>query len=51
MRKILTAKILEQSADKTLIDYNYNVELVLSSSSSQSVMQPLLVVELYLKVN
>ena len=34
MRKILTAKILEQSADKTLIDYNYNVELVLSSSAS-----------------
>ena len=51
MRKILTAKMLEQSADKSLIDYNYNVELVMSSSSSQSVMQPLLVVELHLKVN
>ena len=43
--------ILDQTADKILVDYNYNVEFVLSSSSSQKVAQPLLVLELILKVN
>ena len=33
------------------MDYNYNVELVISSSSSQKIAQPLLVLELIIKVN
>ena len=43
--------IMDQTADKVLVDYNYNVEFVMSSSSSQRVAQPLLVLELILKVN
>ena len=27
LRKVLTAQVLERTADKTLIDYNFNVEL------------------------
>ena len=34
-----------------MLDYNYNIEFVMSSSSSQNVAQPLLVLELILKVN
>ena len=51
LRKVLTAQVLERTADKTLIDYNFNVELVMSSSSSQKVNSPLMTVELLLKVN
>ena len=36
MRKILTQRVINSSFDKNLIDYNYNVELVMASSSSQS---------------
>ena len=37
--------------DKYLIDYNYNIEYVMSSSTSQKVSTPLLVLELFLQVN
>ena len=43
--------ILNDSGDKVLIDYNYNIEFVMSSSSSQNIAQPLLVLELLLRVN
>ena len=34
LQKVLTDLIIEQSADKMLIDYNYNIQMNLSSSSS-----------------
>ena len=51
MRKIFTGLVLNETSDKNLIDYNYNVELVISSSSSQSVQVPMLTLELLLRVN
>ena len=47
----MTELVIAQSNDKILIDYNYNIEHVISSSSSQKINQPLLVLELFLRVN
>ena len=45
--------VVDQCSDKTLIDYNFNVEMVMSSSSSMKMGggYPLLVLELKLRVN
>ena len=43
--------ILDQSSDKVLLDYNYNIEYVMSSSTTQNIGQPMMVLELVLKVN
>ena len=47
----MTQTVLEQSSDKFLIDYNYNIEFVISSSSASKIGQPLMVLELFLRVN
>ena len=51
IQQTLVEMILNDSSDKVLIDYNYNIELVMSSSSSQNVATPLLILELFLRVN
>ena len=51
LRTILTEIVLGGCTDKQLIDYNFNIEMVVSSNSSQRVMQPLLVLELMLRVD
>ena len=43
--------VLEQSNDQTLIDYNYSIEMVMSSDSSNKIGEPLLMLELTLKLN
>ena len=45
--------VVDQCSDKTLIDYNFNIEMVMSSSTSQKMGggYPLLVLELKLSVN
>lgn len=51
LQTILTDLVLGQSTDKQLLDYNYNVEMVISSSTSSKVAQPMMVLELLLRVN
>ena len=51
LQKILTELVLEKSSDKILVDYNYSIEWVVSSNTSSKVAQPILVLELTLKVN
>ena len=51
LQKILTEMILDASSDKVLVDYNYSIEMVMSSDSAAKVAQPLMVLELNLKVN
>ena len=51
IQKILTQIVLESSSDKFLIDYNYNIEFVMSSSSAAKIGQPIMVLELFLRVN
>ena len=48
IQQILVELVLKGTNDKYLIDYNYNIEFVMSSSSSQKVASPLLVLELLL---
>ena len=49
MRKVLTELVLQQSIDKHLVDYNYNVELCLSSDTMMRVNESMLVLELFLR--
>ena len=49
MRKVLTELVLQQAIDKHLIDYNYNVELCLSSDTLMRVNESMLVLELFLR--
>ena len=37
IQRILTQIVLESSSDKFLIDYNYNIEFVMSSSSAAKI--------------
>ena len=46
--QVLTELIFRKSSDSYLLDYNYNIETVLSSDSFMKVNEPLLVLELYL---
>lgn len=46
--QVLTELIFRKSSDSYLLDYNYNVETVLSSDSFMKVNEPLLVLELFL---
>ena len=47
--KYLTQLVFTQSTDKTLIDYNFNVETIVSSDSFARVNEQLLNIELVLK--
>ena len=51
VQKIMVERTIQSANDKYLIDYNYNVEMIMSSSSSQNAAIPLLVLELQLLVN
>lgn len=46
--QVLTELIFRKSSDSYLLDYNYNIETVLSSDSFMKVNEPLLVLELFL---
>ena len=49
LRKVLSELVLHQALDKHLVDYNYNVELCLSSDSMQRVNESILVLEMFLR--
>ena len=49
LRKVLTELVLQQAIDKHLVDYNYNVELCLSSDTMMRVNESMLVLELFLR--
>ena len=49
--KVLTELVFRQSVDSYLLDYNYNVETVLSSDSYSKQNEQLLVLELLLAQN
>lgn len=49
LRRVMTELVLRQSSDSYLVDYNYNIELCMSSSTSAKVMTPLLILELILR--
>ena len=51
LRKVLTDAVLKETSDLSLIDYNYNIELVMSSNASQKVQAPMMTLELFLRVN
>ena len=46
--KVLTELVFRQSVDSYLLDYNYNVESVVSSDSFSKLNEQLLVLELFL---
>lgn len=49
LRKVLTELVFQSALDRHLVDYNYNVELCLSSDTMMRVNEPLLVLELFLR--
>ena len=49
--KVLTELIFRQSVDSYLLDYNFNVETILSSDSYSKLSEQLLVLELMLAQN
>ena len=49
LRKVLTELVFQSAVDRHLVDYNYNVELCLSSDTMMKVNEPMLVVELFLR--
>ena len=49
--KVLTELVFRQSVDSYLLDYNYNVETVISSDSYSKLNEQLLVLELLLAQN
>lgn len=49
LRKVLTDLVFQSSVDRHLVDYNYNVELCLSSDTMMKVNEPMLVLELFLR--
>ena len=49
LRKVLTELVFQSAVDKHLVDYNYNVELCLSSDTMMKVNEPMLVLELFLR--
>ena len=51
LAKVLTELVFRQSVDSYLLDYNYNVETVLSSNSFSKQSEQLLVLELFLAQN
>jgi hypothetical protein len=46
--KVLTELVFRQSVDSYLLDYNYNIETVVSSDSFSKLNEQLLVLELFL---
>lgn len=46
--KVLTELVFRQSVDSYLLDYNYNIETVVSSDSYSKLNEQLLVLELML---
>ena len=46
--KVLTELVFRQSVDSYLLDYNYNIETVVSSDSYSKLNEQLLVLELFL---
>ena len=49
LRKVLTELVFQSAVDRHLVDYNYNVELCLSSDTMLKVNEPMLVLELFLR--
>ena len=49
LRKVLTELVFQSALDHHLVDYNYNIELCLSSDTMMRVNEPLLVLELFLR--
>jgi len=49
--RVLTELVFRQSVDSYLLDYNYNIETVLSSDSFSKQNEQLLVLELFLAQN
>ena len=49
LRKVLTELVFQSAVDRHLVDYNYNVELCLSSDTMMKVNEPMLVLELFLR--
>ena len=49
LRKVLTDLVFQSSVDRHLVDYNYNIELCLSSDTMMKVNEPMLVLELFLR--
>lgn len=49
LRKVLTELVFQSALDRHLVDYNYNIELCLSSDTMMRVNEPLLVLELFLR--
>lgn len=51
LAKVLTELVFRQSVDSYLLDYNYNVETVISSDSFSKQNEQLLILELFLAQN
>ena len=49
LRKVLTELVFQSAVDRHLVDYNYNVELCLSSGTMIKVNEPMLILELFLR--
>ena len=49
LRKVLTELVFQNAVDRHLVDYNYNVELCLSSDTMLKVNEPILILELFLR--
>ena len=48
LAQVLTELIFRQASDSYLLDFNYNIETVLSSDSFLKVNEPMMVLELFL---
>lgn len=51
LAKVLTELVFRQSVDSYLLDYNYNIETIISSDTFSKVNEQLLVLELFLSQN
>ena len=51
LAKVLTELVFRQSVDSYLLDYNYNIETIISSDTYSKVNEQLLVLELFLAQN
>ena len=49
LAQVLTELIFRKSSDAYLLDYNYNIEMCLSSDSFMKVNDPMLILELLLQ--
>lgn len=48
LAQVLTELIFRKASDSYLLDYNYNIETVMSSDSFFKINEPLMVLELFL---